>query len=221
MIAAQDVSFAFPHERPVLDGVCFSAVDEVVALTGASGSGKTTLLLCLAGILTPSAGVITVAGQQLDPADRDGCSRIRREHLGLVFQFSELVAELTLLENVALPLELLGRSRRTALVVARGVLAELGVGEVADRYPSQVSGGQAQRAAVGRALVHDPAVVLADEPTGALDADNAARVLELLLGAARRRGAAVVLVTHDPLVAAQADRQVDLAQLERSGGCRS
>lgn len=213
MIEARDVTFAFPNEAAVLDRVSFRAADEVVSVTGSSGSGKTTLLLCLAGILQPASGAIVVAGESLIGVGSDGRSRIRRERLGLVFQYSELVAELTLVENVALPLELLGESRRTATGAARALLDELGVGAVAKRYPSQVSGGQAQRAAVGRALVHRPAVVLADEPTGSLDAENASKVLQLLLAAARSRGAAVVLVTHDPEVARHADREVDLTAL--------
>jgi putative ABC transport system ATP-binding protein len=213
VIDARDVTFAFPNEAPVLDRVSFRAVDEVVAVTGASGSGKTTLLLCLAGILRPSAGEIAVGGEPLTGVGADERSRIRRERLGLVFQYSELVAELTLAENVALPLELLGASRRAATHTARDLLVELGIDDVAGRYPAQVSGGQAQRAAVGRALIHRPAVVLADEPTGSLDAVNAEKVLRLLLAAARGRGAAVVLVTHDPEVAAHADREVNLTAL--------
>jgi putative ABC transport system ATP-binding protein len=213
VIDACDVTFAFPHEAPVLDRVSFRAVDEVVAVTGSSGSGKTTLLLCLAGILQPSAGAIAVGGEPLTGVGADERSRIRRQRLGLVFQYSELVAELTLAENIALPLELLGESRRAATQAARDLLAELGIDDVAGRYPAQVSGGQAQRAAVGRALIHRPAVVLADEPTGSLDAVNAEKVLRLLLAAARSRGAAVVLVTHDREVAAHADREVNLTAL--------
>jgi putative ABC transport system ATP-binding protein len=213
VIDACDVTFAFPHEAPVLDRVSFRAVDEVVAVTGSSGSGKTTLLLCLAGILQPSAGAIAVGGEPLTGVGADERSRIRRERLGLVFQYSELVAELTLAENIALPLELLGEPRRAATQAARDLLAELGIDDVAGRYPAQVSGGQAQRAAVGRALIHRPAVVLADEPTGSLDAVNAEKVLRLLLAAARSRGAAVVLVTHDREVAAHADREVNLTAL--------
>jgi putative ABC transport system ATP-binding protein len=213
MIDAHDVTFAFPHEAPVLDRVSFHAMDEVVAVTGSSGSGKTTLLLCLAGILQPSGGAIAVGGEPLTGVGPDERSRIRRERLGLVFQYSELVAELTLVENIALPLELLGESRRAATHAARDLLAELGIDDVAGRHPAQVSGGQAQRAAVGRALIHRPAVVLADEPTGSLDAANADKVLRLLLAAARGRGAAVVLVTHDPEVAAHADREVNLTAL--------
>jgi putative ABC transport system ATP-binding protein len=213
MIDARDVTFAFPHEAPVLDRVSFHAMDEVVAVTGSSGSGKTTLLLCLAGILQPRGGAIAVGGEPLTGVGPDERSRIRRERLGLVFQYSELVAELTLVENIALPLELLGESRRAATHAARDLLAELGIDDVAGRHPAQVSGGQAQRAAVGRALIHRPAVVLADEPTGSLDAANADKVLRLLLAAARSRGAAVVLVTHDREVAAHADREVNLTAL--------
>lgn len=214
VIHARDITFSFPQEeRPVLAATSFSAGSEAVAVTGASGSGKTTLLLCLAGILVPSSGEITIAGQRLDGASEAERSRVRRQHMGLVFQFSELVAELTLVENVALPRELLGESRRAALTTARDLLGELDIAELADRHPGQVSGGQAQRAAVARALVHDPAVVLADEPTGALDAANAGKVLSLLLAAARRRSTTVVLVTHDRDVAAHADREVNLPAL--------
>jgi putative ABC transport system ATP-binding protein len=214
VICARALTFSFPQEdQPVLTATSFSAGSEVVAVTGASGSGKTTLLLCLAGILVPSSGEITVAGERLDGANEAERSRIRRQKMGLVFQFSELVAELTLVENVALPRELLGESRRAALATARQLLDELGIAELADRHPGQVSGGQAQRAAVARALVHDPAVVLADEPTGALDAANADKVLSLLLAAARRRDTTVVLVTHDRDVAAHADREVHLPAL--------
>ncbi|MGH3546011.1 MAG: ATP-binding cassette domain-containing protein [Mycobacteriales bacterium] len=161
VIDARGVNFGFPREHPVLHDVSIQVADEVVAVTGSSGSGKTTLLLCLAGILVPSAGEITVNGQQVsggepgsDQPGSDERSRIRRQHLGLVFQFSELVAELSLSENVALPLELLGESRRESRRAALELLEELGIGAHADRFPAQVSGGQAQRAAVARALVH-------------------------------------------------------------------
>lgn len=213
VVDVHTATFAFPNEKPVFHKLSFSAANEVVAVTGASGSGKTTLLLCIAGILVPHDGQIWVRGKRMDGVSADERSRIRRQHLGLVFQFSELVAELSLVENVALPLELLGESQRVAKRLAHDLLDELGIADVASRFPAQVSGGQAQRAAVGRALVHRPSVLLADEPTGALDAMNAKKVLELLLTAARDRGTAVVLVTHDPLVAAHADRQVNLAAL--------
>lgn len=216
LIEARGVTFAFPGEQPVLRGVDLSVGREVVAVTGASGSGKTTLLMCLAGVYEVDSGSISVAGRRIDGADLEERSQARRELMGLVFQFSELVAELTLAENVALPLELLGHRRRPALVKAQEMLAELDLGGLGGRYPSQVSGGQAQRAAVARALVHEPRVVLADEPTGSLDARNASQVLDLLLDAARRRNAAVVLVTHDASVAASADRIVDVTAVARS-----
>lgn len=213
VIEAQHLSFAYPHDPPVLSDVSLEIGREVVALTGASGTGKTTLLMCLAGVLVPDSGSISVAGIRLDGAGPEERSRARRELIGLVFQYSELVAELTLQQNVALPLELLGESRGGALAAAHDLLDELGIAEVGRRFPGQVSGGQAQRAAVARALVHRPRVVLADEPTGSLDADNAERVLGLLLGAARRRGTAVLLVTHDAGVAAHADRVLDASSL--------
>ncbi len=213
VVDARDVTFAYPGEPPVLYDVTVQVGQEVVALTGASGSGKSTLLLCLAGILTPQHGRIEVGGQEITALGDDDRCRVRREQLGLVFQSSELVAELSLLENVCLPRELLGERPRAARDAALELLDELGISDVADRYPAHVSGGQAQRAAVARALVHQPAVVLADEPTGALDARNAAVVLALMLQAARRRGSAVVLVTHDPQVGASADRVVNLPSL--------
>lgn len=216
VIAAHGLSFGFPREDLVLNGVDLTVGHEVVALTGTSGTGKTTLLLCLAGILVPSSGAITVAGHHLHELDLEGRSRVRRENIGLVFQFSEMIAELTLAANVALPLELTGTSAKAADAAARSLLTDLDLGELADRYPTQVSGGQAQRAAVARALIHQPAVILADEPTGALDSANGAKVLQLLLDAARDRGCAVVLVTHDADVAARADRVIDVSSLSRS-----
>ncbi len=215
-VEAHGVHFAFPREREVLQGIDLSVGNEIVALMGASGSGKTTLLMCLAGILVPSSGTIRIVGESMDGKTLDERSKIRRERLGMVFQFSELVAELTLVSNVALPLELLGTPARAAARLAQETMNELGIGALADRYPSQVSGGQAQRAAIARALIHEPAVIMADEPTGALDAENGETALDLLLAAARERGAAVVLVTHDPSVASHADRTIDVVSLNLS-----
>ncbi len=213
VVEARGLHFAFPREGEVLRGASLTVGNEVVALTGASGSGKTTLLMCLAGILVPSSGTIRIAGERMDGVSMDERARIRRERLGMVFQFSELVAELTLVSNVALPLELLGVSARDAARRARVIMSELGIVDLADRYPFQVSGGQAQRAAIARALVHEPQVIMADEPTGALDADNGGVVLDLLLSCSRERGAAVVLVTHDGEVARHADRVIDVLSL--------
>ncbi|ARK04161.1 hypothetical protein B8281_04815 [Cellulosimicrobium sp. TH-20] len=219
-VEARAISFAFPLEQPILDHVDLTVGREAVALTGTSGTGKTTLLHCLSGILVPSSGAVAVTGHVITGMTTEERSAIRRRHVGMVFQFSELIAELTLLENVSLPLELLGSPRRVATRTARDLLGELGISQLAQRYPAQVSGGQAQRAAVARALIHEPSVVLADEPTGALDAATGGRVLELLLDAARSRGAAVVLATHDAAVAALADRVVDMAEIGAPHGAR-
>jgi putative ABC transport system ATP-binding protein len=211
VVRADGVEFAFTRGEPVLRGAVLEvAAGEVVAVRGRSGSGKSTLLLCLAGILVPQAGRVAVAGHDLTDLDDEGRSAVRRTSLGFVFQFGELVAELDLLGNVALPLELLGVRRSRARRHAAELLDELGIGDLAARRPSAVSGGQAQRAAVARALVHQPAVVLADEPTGSLDEENAATVLDALVGLAVRRSTALVLVTHDDRVADRASRSVTL-----------
>ncbi|GAA0653044.1 ABC transporter ATP-binding protein [Streptomyces thermocarboxydovorans] len=178
---------------------------EVAAITGASGSGKSSLLYCLAGVLRPSRGRISFEGRDYAGLDDEAISALRRERFGFVFQYGELLPELTIEENAALPLRLAGRPKRAALEAAAEVLDRLGIGELRKRRPSQVSGGQGQRVAVARALVHRPAVVFADEPTGALDSANADAVLKEFLDLARSQGTAVLLVTHDRTVAAQAD----------------
>lgn len=181
---------------------------EVVALMGPSGSGKSTLLHCLAGILRPDAGEVLFSGRRLDGLTEDQRSRLRRSEMGFVFQFGQLVPELDAVENVALPLLLAGVGRKAATTKADELLGRLGVGEVADRRPGDMSGGQGQRVAVARALVTRPSVVFADEPTGALDSLAGEAVMELLVGAAREEGTTVVLVTHEPRVAAYACREV-------------
>ena len=180
---------------------------EVVAVLGPSGSGKSTLLHCLAGILRPGSGTVTFDGRDVTAMSDAGRSALRRSEFGFVFQFGQLVPELTCAENVALPLRLSGVSRRDAHRTAREWLARLEVPDVADKRPGQVSGGQGQRVAVARALVTRPRVLFADEPTGALDSLNGERVMQLLVAAARDTGAAVVLVTHDSRVAAYSDRE--------------
>jgi putative ABC transport system ATP-binding protein len=180
---------------------------EVLALMGPSGSGKSTLLHCLAGILHPDAGRVTYAGRDLTALHDDERSALRRSEFGFVFQFGQLVPELTCLENVALPLRLGGAPRRAALSSARAWLERLEVSDVADKRPGQASGGQGQRVAVARALVTRPKVVFADEPTGALDSLNGERVMQLFVAAAKETGAAVVLVTHEARVAAYSDHE--------------
>jgi len=211
VLAARDLRKTF-GTTAALAGVTFEVTPgEVVAVMGPSGSGKSTLLHCLAGLLRPDAGEVVFDGRRVDQLSERERSALRLHRFGFVFQFGELVPELTLLENVALPVRLTRRAgRRTAARRAQEALAALGVGEVADRRAAEVSGGQAQRAAVARALVHDPAVVFADEPTGALDTVAGEQVLEALVGMARDRGTAVVLVTHEPRVAAYAQREVVL-----------
>ncbi|MFF1542551.1 ABC transporter ATP-binding protein [Streptomyces sp. NPDC058291] len=178
---------------------------EVVAITGQSGSGKSSLLYCLAGVLPVTRGQVCFAGRSLGDLDDEELSAIRREQFGFVFQYGELLPELTIEENAALPLRLAGQRKAQALTAAAEVLDRLGLAQLRERRPSQVSGGQCQRVAVARALVHKPAVVFADEPTGSLDSVNSTAVLEEFLGLARSQGTAVVLVTHDPQVAARAD----------------
>jgi putative ABC transport system ATP-binding protein len=195
--------------NPALDGADLSlGAREVVAVMGPSGSGKSTLLHCLAGILRPDAGRVWYRGQDLtELSDRDR-SALRRQAFGFVFQFAQLVPELSCLQNVALPLRLGRVGRRRAESAAREWLERLEVADVAGKRPGETSGGQAQRVAVARALVTGPAVVFADEPTGALDSLNGERVMQLLVDAAQQAGASVLLVTHEPRVAAYADREV-------------
>jgi putative ABC transport system ATP-binding protein len=183
---------------------------EVVAITGPSGSGKSTLLLCLAGIIVPREGSVLLCGADLRAVGERNRSALRRESVGVVFQYGTLVPELTGEENVALPLLLSGRPRREAAKVAGDSLRTLGVGSVARTTASRMSGGERQRVALARALVTSPRVVLADEPTGALDSVASDLVVSELVSTARDAGAAVVLVTHDARVAAYADREVHL-----------
>lgn len=181
---------------------------EALAVMGPSGNGKTTLLHVLAGILTPDSGEVWLAGQRVDNLGDAARTKLRRQRLGFVFQDNQLLAELPAEENVALPLMVDGVPRRQAIARARTVLAQVGLAAESKRRPGELSGGQAQRVAIARALVGEPQVVFADEPTGALDAATGAHVIDLLIGAATHRGAAVVVVTHDDQVAARCHRTV-------------
>ena len=183
---------------------------EIVAVTGPSGSGKSTLLLCLAGIIVPTSGSVHLGGVDLRALGERGRATLRRESVGIVFQYGTLVPELTGEENVALPLLLSGQPRREAIGQAREWLGRLGVDSVGATTAARMSGGERQRVALARALVVRPRVVLADEPTGALDSVASDLVATELVAAARDAGAAVVLVTHDARVAAHADREVHL-----------
>lgn len=201
----------FDSTVAVSDASLTVGVGEVVALVGRSGSGKSTILLCSAGILRPDSGDVYYRGRRLAGESDRTLSRLRRSEFGFIFQFGQLVSELTALENVALPLLLAGRRRREALTAAHEWLARLNLQDLGLRRPSQLSGGQAQRVAVARAMVVKPQVIFADEPTGALDSEAAEVVMQTFIEAARSRRVSVVLVTHEPWVAAYADRRVTVA----------
>ncbi len=182
---------------------------ERVGVVGPSGSGKSTMMMVMAGLERPSAGRIRVAGQDLGGLDEDGLARFRRDHVGIVFQAFHLVPTMTALENVAIPLEFAGV--RDAFERARAGLELVGLGHRVHHYPGQLSGGEQQRTALARAFVAEPALLLADEPTGNLDIDTGASIVTLLFDLAERRGTTLVLITHDPALAARCDRTVRLA----------
>ena len=208
LIEARDVVKSF-GQTPALRGasVCV-AKGEILAVMGPSGSGKSTLLHCLAGIFSPDEGEIVFDGQRLDQLSEARRTELRRTAFGFVFQFGQLVPELTAADNVALPL-LLNRVRRAAAYQqAMSWLARLGLEGKDGRRTGELSGGEAQRVAVARALAIKPKVLFADEPTGSLDSLTGEKVMNLLTGLTREEGTTVVLVTHDARVAAYAEREV-------------
>jgi len=203
----------------VFDALSF-ALDrgEVVALLGESGSGKTTLLNLMSGIDTPDAGQVLIDGVAVHDLGEPARTLLRRERIGFVFQFFNLIPTLNVAENIALPLQLLGRSSRSAHEQAGRLLAEAGLAGAGDRYPETLSGGEQQRAAIARALVHEPALLLADEPTGNLDEKTARRIIDLLTGLVRRKGATLLLVTHSEAVSRSADRILSLRHGQVTAG---
>jgi len=193
----------------ILEGVDLRIeAGELVAILGPSGSGKSTLLGLLAGLDRPTSGSVRLAGRELERLGEDELALLRRGRVGFVFQSFQLLGNLTARENVLLPLELIGAPGAAAC--ADEVLAEVGLAERTHHYPAQLSGGEQQRVALARAFASRPAVLFADEPTGNLDSETGARILELLLDMRARHGTTLVLVTHDPQVAARAERQVHL-----------
>ena len=208
LILAHDLRFTVAGAAGpvnILRGVDLAiGAGETVGLIGPSGSGKTSLLMLLAGLERASAGTVQIAGQDLGALDEDGLARFRRDHLGIVFQAFHLVPTMTALENVAVPLEFAGRA--DAFERAAAALAAVGLGHRGGHYPSQLSGGEQQRVALARATVAEPALLLADEPTGNLDRATGARVMDLLFDLQARRGSTLVLITHDPALAARCGR---------------
>ena len=208
IMRARDLHLTFGQTR-ALRGVDLDiAAGEVLAVTGPSGSGKSTLLHVLAGVLVPDSGTVDYRATTVTALDEAARSRLRLHEFGFVFQFGQLLPDLSALDNVTVPLLLTGTPRRKALDAARAALDELGLTEHAAKRPTQMSGGQAQRVAIARALVTDPSILFADEPTGSLDSLAAERAMEALVGSVRARGASMVIITHDARTAAYADREV-------------
>jgi putative ABC transport system ATP-binding protein len=208
LIQGLDLYRSFGH-TPALQGASLSVgAGEIVAVMGPSGSGKSTLLHCLAGVFAPDKGEVWFDGRRLDELSDAGRTRLRRTSFGFVFQFGQLVPELTVADNVAIPLLLSRVSRKSAYAQAMSWLDRLGLDGLGSRRTGELSGGQAQRVALARALVIQPQVLFADEPTGSLDSATGDAVMGLMVSTARQEETAIVLVTHDAKVAQYADRLI-------------
>jgi putative ABC transport system ATP-binding protein len=207
-LTAHGITRSFGATRALRGADLDVAAGEIVALMGPSGSGKSTLLHCLAGILAPDSGEVWFDGLRIDQLGDRARTELRRRRFGFVFQFGQLVPELAAVENVALPLLLSGQARSRALAVAGPWFPRLGLDGLEARRPGELSGGEAQRVALARAMVTRPEVIFADEPTGSLDSLAGELVMELLVDTARDQHVTVVVVTHEPRVAAYADREV-------------
>ncbi|HEY3409629.1 MAG TPA: ABC transporter ATP-binding protein [Propionicimonas sp.] len=210
ILSARGVSKNFGEVHALREVSIDIPAGQSVSVMGPSGSGKSTLLHCLAGILMPDAGDVSLGDEPVSLSSDAARSRLRLERMGFVFQDGQLLPELPAIENVALPLLLLGRPRAEAFGRAADWLDRLGLGGLERRRPGQLSGGQAHRVAIARAMVGSPAVVLADEPTGALDQATGAEVMRVLTATAKGAGASLVVVTHDLTVARWCERHVEI-----------
>ena len=208
LVEARDVAKSFGQTEALRGASVAVGQGEILAVMGPSGSGKSTLLHCLAGIFTPDRGEVWFDGARLDALSEAERTKLRRTAFGFVFQFGQLVPELTAADNVALPLLLNRVRRRAAYKTADAWLDRLGIGDKGANRTGELSGGEAQRVAVARALALGPKVIFADEPTGSLDSLTGEKVMDMLTGLAREAGSTVVIVTHDARVAAHADRVV-------------
>lgn len=209
ILQAKNIRKIFNNKTEALRGASIQIEQgEIVAIMGPSGSGKSTLLHCLAGILKPTSGQAIFDGQDIAKWSDAKRNKLRRKNFGFVFQFSQLVPELTAADNVALSLLINGVKKAEAYEKAHEWLKKVGVEELAEQIPGEMSGGQTQRVAVARAMAISPKVLFADEPTGSLDSINSEKIMNLIVDAARENGTTVVMVTHEPTIAAYADREV-------------
>jgi len=212
MIDLSGVTLTLPSDAgpvDILRGIDLSVKEgEQVAIVGPSGSGKSTLLMVLAGLELPTGGTVSLAGTDLGQLDEDGRARFRRDHVGIIFQSFHLIPTMTALENIAVPLELAGAS--DARAKAEAELAAVGLAHRGSHYPSQLSGGEQQRVAIARALVSDPAILLADEPTGNLDGKTGASIVELMMKLHETRKTTMILITHDEGLAKSCQRMVSI-----------
>jgi putative ABC transport system ATP-binding protein len=219
VIELQDITLTLPSDAGavnILRGVDLSiGAGETVAVVGPSGSGKTSLLMVVGGLERPTGGRIRIAGTDFKALNEDGLARFRRDHIGIVFQSFHLVPTMTALENVAIPLEFAGR--KDAFEQAQDLLESVGLGQRSRHYPGQLSGGEQQRVALARAFAAEPTLLLADEPTGNLDQATGGRIMDLIFGLQQRIGTTLLMVTHDPAIAARCGRMVELTDGKITG----
>lgn len=208
IISAKDIKKAYGKTHALRGASLEVKKGEVLAIMGPSGSGKSTLLHSLAAIISVDSGEIRLNGKRIDKLPDDKRSILRRTMFGFVFQFGQLVPELTVEDNVALPLLLNKKDKKEAYKKAKRWIAEVGLSGKENNLPGELSGGQAQRIAIARAMVIEPQILFADEPTGSLDTFNSEKVMELFIKTAKEQGTTVIMVTHEPSIAAYADREI-------------